>query len=49
VVKLAVPAQAVLGTCQGAKTEKQFVVIAVGGGNQYNSTFSGQPVAHSLS
>jgi quinoprotein glucose dehydrogenase len=32
----------------GPKTKKQFVVIAAGGGNKYNETFSDALVAYSL-
>jgi len=35
-------------TYLGAKTKKQFVVIAAGGGNKYNETFSDALVAYSL-
>jgi glucose dehydrogenase len=35
-------------TFQGKKTGKQFVVIAAGGGNKYNQTFSDSLVAYAL-
>ena len=35
-------------TFQGKKTGKQFVVIAAGGGNKYNKTFSDSVVAFAL-
>ncbi len=35
-------------TFQGKKTGKQFVVIAAGGGNKYNKTFSDSLVAYAL-
>jgi quinoprotein glucose dehydrogenase len=35
-------------TYQGSKTGKQFVVIAAGGGNKYDLTFSGKLVAFAL-
>lgn len=35
-------------TFQGRKTGKQFVVIAAGGGNKYNKTFSDSLVAYTL-
>jgi glucose dehydrogenase len=35
-------------TYQGAKTKKQFVVIAAGGGNKYDLTFSGKLIAFAL-
>jgi glucose dehydrogenase len=35
-------------TYQGKKTGKQFVVIAAGGGNKYDKTFTGKLVAFAL-
>ena len=35
-------------TYRGKKTGKQYVVIAAGGGNKYNETFSGKIVAFAL-
>jgi glucose dehydrogenase len=35
-------------TFQGKKTGKQFVVIAAGGGNDYNKTYSDSLVAYAL-
>jgi glucose dehydrogenase len=35
-------------TFRGRKTGKQFVVIAAGGGNKYNQTFSDALVAFAL-
>ena len=35
-------------TYQGPKTGKQFVVIAAGGGNKYDKTFTGKLVAFAL-
>jgi quinoprotein glucose dehydrogenase len=48
VTRLAASAHAAPMTYQGAKTGKQFVVIAVGGGNKYNTTYSDELVAYSL-
>jgi glucose dehydrogenase len=35
-------------TFHGGKTGKQFVVIAAGGGNKYNNTFSDSLLAYAL-
>lgn len=35
-------------TFRGAKTGKQYVVIAAGGGNKYNSTYSDSLVVFTL-
>jgi quinoprotein glucose dehydrogenase len=48
VVRLPGSAHAVPMTYQGKKTGKQFVVIAAGGGNKYNATYSDALVAFSL-
>ena len=48
VTKLPASAHATPMTFQGAKTGKQFVVIAAGGGNKYNTTFSDSLIAFSL-
>ena len=47
-VKLAASAHAAPMTYLGGKTKKQFVVIAVGGGNKYNKVFSDELVAFAL-
>lgn len=46
--KLAASAHASPMTYAGPETRKQFVVIAVGGGNKYNSTYSDELVAFAL-
>jgi quinoprotein glucose dehydrogenase len=46
--RLAASAHAAPMTYTGPKTKKQFVVIAVGGGNKYNSTYSDELVAFAL-
>ena len=46
--KLGASAHAAPMTYQGAKSRRQFVVIAVGGGNKYNATYSDELVAFSL-
>jgi quinoprotein glucose dehydrogenase len=48
VAKLSSSAHASPMTYAGPKTKKQFVVIAVGGGNKYNSSYSDELVAFSL-
>ncbi|MBK7930454.1 MAG: pyrroloquinoline quinone-dependent dehydrogenase [Bryobacterales bacterium] len=48
VTKLPATAHAVPSTYQGKKTGKQFVVVAAGGGNKYNSTYADSLVAFSL-
>lgn len=47
-VKLPASAHATPMTYVGKKSGKQFVVIAAGGGNKYNDTFSDSLVAYSL-
>ncbi|MEZ5355065.1 MAG: pyrroloquinoline quinone-dependent dehydrogenase [Bryobacteraceae bacterium] len=46
--RLAASAHATPSTYRGRKTGKQFVVIAAGGGNKYNSTYSDELVAFAL-
>jgi quinoprotein glucose dehydrogenase len=48
VTKLPASAHATPMTFQGQKTGKQFVVIAAGGGNKYNTTFSDAVIAFAL-
>jgi len=48
VARLPASAHATPATYIGKKTKKQFVVIAAGGGNKYNDTFSDALVAFSL-
>jgi quinoprotein glucose dehydrogenase len=48
VTKLPASAHATPMTYAGAKSKKQFVVIAAGGGNKYNTTYSDSLVAFSL-
>jgi glucose dehydrogenase len=48
VTRLPASAHATPMTFMGKKTGKQFVVIAAGGGNKYNSTYSDSLVAYSL-
>ena len=48
VTKLPASGHATPMTYQGAKTGKQFVVIAAGGGNAYNTTYSDALVAFTL-
>ena len=48
VAKLPATAHAVPATYLGRKTGRQFVVIAAGGGNKYNATYSDSLVAFSL-
>jgi len=48
VVRLPASAHATPSTFLGKKTGKQFVVIAAGGGNKYNKTFSDALLAYSL-
>jgi quinoprotein glucose dehydrogenase len=48
VTKLPASAHATPATYIGRKTKKQFVVIAAGGGNKYNDTYSDALVAFSL-
>jgi quinoprotein glucose dehydrogenase len=48
VTKLPASAHATPMTFRGAKTGKQFVVIAAGGGNKYNTTFSDSLIAFAL-
>jgi quinoprotein glucose dehydrogenase len=46
--RLPASAHAVPATYQGRNTGKQFIVIAAGGGNKYNATYSDALVAFSL-
>jgi glucose dehydrogenase len=48
VTKLPASAHATPMTFRGQKTGKQFVVIAAGGGNKYNTTFSDSLIAFAL-
>jgi len=48
VTKLPASAHATPMTFTGRKTKKQFVVIAAGGGNKYNSAYGDSLVAYSL-
>ncbi|MEO7649163.1 MAG: PQQ-binding-like beta-propeller repeat protein, partial [Bryobacteraceae bacterium] len=48
VTKLPASGHATPVTYQGTKTGKQFVVIAAGGGNSYNTTYSDALVAYTL-
>lgn len=48
VTKLPASGMATPATYQGKKTGKQFVVIAAGGGNKYDSTFGSKLIAFSL-
>ncbi|MFN7921762.1 MAG: pyrroloquinoline quinone-dependent dehydrogenase [Bryobacteraceae bacterium] len=48
VTKLAASAHANPATYVGKKTKKQYVVIAVGGGNKYNKSYSDELVAYTL-
>lgn len=48
VTRLAASAHAAPMTYAGPKSGRQFVVIAVGGGNKYNSTYSDELVAFAL-
>ena len=48
VTKLPASAHATPMTFMGKKTKKQFVVVAAGGGNKYNSTYGDSLVAYSL-
>ena len=48
VTKLPASGMATPMTYAGKKTHKQFVVIAAGGGNKYDKTFTGKLVAFSL-
>jgi quinoprotein glucose dehydrogenase len=48
VTRLSASAHAAPMTYLGAKSKRQFVVIAVGGGNKYNATYSDELVAFSL-
>ena len=48
VTKLPASAHATPMTFRGQKTGKQFVVIAAGGGNKYNETFSDALIAFAL-
>jgi len=48
VTRLPASAHATPAAYQGPKTKRQFVVIAAGGGNKYNSTYSDTLIAFAL-